>query len=71
MSVDPITHRLYVTNSGSDTVSVIDASTNKRIIDINVGKNPTNLAIDSSSGGLNSLIFVANSGSDTVSVING
>jgi YVTN family beta-propeller protein len=70
VSVNPATNRLYVANSGSNTVSVFSSS-NQKIADIDVGKNPTDLAIDSISGGSSSLIFAANSGSDTVSVING
>jgi YVTN family beta-propeller protein/VCBS repeat-containing protein len=66
--------RLYVANTGSGTVSVIDTATNK-VIDLNatasgvqsitVGSSPSALVI-----GTNGRLYVANRGSNTVSVIN-
>jgi YVTN family beta-propeller protein len=66
--------RLYVANTGSNTVSVINTVTGKRIDanpswfsqDISVGTAPTALALSPDGARL----YVANSGSGTVSVIN-
>ena len=55
----------YVTNSDSNTVSVIDLTTNNVIKNITtVGDNPT--AIRAS----DMIVYIANSGSTTVSVID-
>src|SRR5690349_9182455 len=62
---------IYVTNSGSDNVSVIDGKTNKVVATIPVGTSPHGVvALDSPVGGF-STIYVTNSGSDNVSVIDG
>ena len=55
---------VYVANCGSDTVSVIDPTTNAVIENITVGDGPS--SIDTFRGA----IYVANYGSDTVSVID-
>ncbi|MFL6391724.1 MAG: YncE family protein [Nitrososphaeraceae archaeon] len=57
----------YVTNTNSNTVSVIDGSTNTVIKEIHVGSHPRGIAFDSDNGNL----YVANEGSYTVSVIDG
>jgi YVTN family beta-propeller protein len=36
---------VYVTNSGSGTVSVIDAATNKVVVEVAAGKEPFGIAI--------------------------
>ena len=66
--------RLYVANTGSNSVSVIDTITNKRIdanpsifaVDIAVGSLPSALAISADGKRL----YVANTGSNSVSVID-
>lgn len=66
--------RLYVANTGSNTVSVINTTTGKRIDanpswfsqDISVGTAPSALALSPDG----TRLYVANSGSGTVSVIN-
>jgi YVTN family beta-propeller protein len=60
---------VYVTDIASDTVSVIDGSTNKVIANIPVDDRPVGVAFDSANGD----VYVANigSGSATVSVIDG
>ena len=51
VAVDPIRHRVFVTNLCSDTVSVIDDSNNSIVNDsIGVGGGPEGLAIDPTSG---------------------
>ncbi|MGC9157329.1 MAG: YncE family protein, partial [Candidatus Micrarchaeia archaeon] len=56
----------YVTNYGSDTVSVIDVSTNTIVNTITVGSEPTGVAFNPSG----TLAYVTNYGSNTVSVID-
>ena len=58
--------RAYVSNSGSDTVTVIDTATNTVITVIPVGDRPRGLAVMPDG----SRVFVANEGDDTVSVIS-
>jgi len=58
---------VYVANYGSDTVSVIDDSTNAVTDTISVGTNPIGVAYDSATGA----VYVANEESNTVSVIDG
>ncbi len=65
---------VYVTNSGSDSVSVINGITDKVIANVSVGSapigagfGPSGAVFDSSNG----FVYVTNSGSDSVSVING
>lgn len=63
--------KVYVANSGSNSVSVIDPTTNKieNEIPIRFGRQPEAIAV----AGISSdkeLIFVANYGSDTVSMID-
>ncbi|ORV46403.1 YncE family protein [Mycobacterium conspicuum] len=67
MAVSPITGDIYVTNSGSDTVSVIDPHTNQVISTINVGNTPTGVAV-SPAGPEAGDIYVVNTGN---SIING
>ena len=58
---------IYVANSGSDTVSVIDITNNTVIKTIPVGNTPSSIFRNSF---YSNLAYVANSGSDTVSVID-
>ena len=57
---------IYVTNPGSNTVSVIDTKTNTVNATIPVGNGPTGVAYDSDDG----RVYVANSGSNSVAVID-
>jgi YVTN family beta-propeller protein len=71
--VSPDGQRLYVANTGSGTVSVINTATGRRIdaspsifsTDIKVGSSPSGLALSPDGNRL----YVANTGSGTVSVI--
>ena len=58
--------RAYVTNSGSDTVSVVDTATNLVVAIIPVGDWPRALAVTPDG----SRVYVVNTQSGTVSVIN-
>ncbi len=74
LALSPDGKRLYVANTGSGTVSVINTDTYARIdanpsnifsTDITVGSSPSALAF-----GSDGRLYVANRGSNTVSVIN-
>jgi YVTN family beta-propeller protein len=56
---------VYVTNSGSDTVSIVDRASNTVVKTITVGPNPRGVAITPNG----KFMYVANWGSNTVSVI--
>src|SRR6266478_4562418 len=58
--------RAYVTNSGSNTVSVIDTATNLVVSTIPVGKVPDGVAITPDG----TRAYVTDAGSSTVSVID-
>lgn len=58
--------KVYVANWGSDTVSVIDASSNTVITTINVGDGPGGVGANTATG----KVYVANNRDGTVSVIN-
>ena len=60
---------IYVANTGSNTVSVIDGKTNNVTSDISkaIGKNPREIDVNPKTD----KIYVANTGSNTVSVIDG
>ena len=57
---------MNVSNSGSNTVSVINTNFNVAVAYIPVGKGPLGIAYDSGNG----MVYVSNSGSNSVSVIN-
>jgi len=58
---------IYVANSGSDSISVIDGNNLTKIKDIKVGKHPDYISFNIFSN----TIYVANSGSNSISVIDG
>ena len=58
---------MYVANRGSNTISVIDGSTNLKMADVHVGNSPIDVAVNPSS----SLVYVTNIESGTVSIIDG
>ena len=62
----PPAGRLFVANSGSDTVSVIDAGTNTVLATIGVGDRPTGVA----AAPFGNRVYVTNEMSGTVSVID-
>jgi YVTN family beta-propeller protein len=67
VAVDPSTDTVYVTNNGSNTVSVIDGATKTVTATITVGGAPAGVAVDPSTD----TVYVTNNGSNTVSVIDG
>ena len=66
-AADPKTGAVYVTNSGSDTVSVISGRTNTVTATIPVAAGPGAVAVNPRTN----TVYVTNYGSDTVSVISG
>jgi YVTN family beta-propeller protein len=67
VAVSPNGNLVFVTNKGSNTVQIYNATTGNLVIPaVNVGTEPTGIAFAPSGG----QVFVANRGSSTVSVIN-
>jgi YVTN family beta-propeller protein len=66
VDVDEGRNRAFVANSGSDTVSVLDARTGALLRTVAVGTTPTTVAVDATYGH----VFVANRGSGTISVLD-
>ena len=66
----PVANKIYVANTGSNSVSVIDGdNSNSHIVkNVTVGKQPNAIAVVNAT---TNKIYVANTGSDTVSVIDG
>jgi YVTN family beta-propeller protein len=62
-----LNNRVYVTNRGSNSVSVIDGSTNSILYNISVEKSPVGIAVNPSA----SWIYVTNLDSRSISVIDG
>jgi YVTN family beta-propeller protein len=56
----------YITNEGSNSVSVIDTATNMEVKTILVGMEPTGVAVSP----YGNFVYVTNSGSGSVSVID-
>jgi YVTN family beta-propeller protein len=71
IAVNPQTGYVYVSNAGSDTVSILRDSANPANIgwvkDLAVGETPQGVAVDTT----RNLIYVGNAGSRTLTVING
>ena len=66
-AVNPVTDTLYVANIGSNSVSVIDASTDSVTTIIPVYSSPYAVAVDP----VTNMVYVPNFGSNNLSVING
>ncbi|HUT15756.1 MAG TPA: beta-propeller fold lactonase family protein [Anaerolineae bacterium] len=66
MAVDPQTGHIYVANSWSNDVSVIDVHTLRLLATVPVGLHPVDVAV-----GEDGEIYVANADSDSVAVIDG
>ena len=66
IGIDPVHGKVYVANSGDNTVSVISSLNSSKIGSIKVGSNPHAIGVDSD----NRKVYVANSGDNTVSVIS-
>ena len=67
IAVNPATNLVYVSNTGSNTVSVIDGATNAVIKTISVGHQPTTVVLYAPAN----LIYAYNSADSTLSIIDG
>jgi YVTN family beta-propeller protein len=67
VAYDAANAAVYITNSGSNTVSVVSAFNNSYVSTIPVGNEPWGVTYDPANGE----VWVANAGSDNVSVIDG
>lgn len=67
LAVNSSTSRIYVANSVSDNVSVIDGASSTVIATIPAGRTPRDVAVNSKTN----MVYVANSGSSEVTVIDG
>ncbi|HWY59046.1 MAG TPA: YncE family protein [Terriglobales bacterium] len=67
LAVDQKTNRVYVSNQGDDTVSVIDGATNTVIGTVKVGHDPNGVAVNPRTN----TIYVANLTSGSLSIIDG
>jgi YVTN family beta-propeller protein len=63
------TYKLYVADSGTNDVSIIDASGNV-IKTIPVGKSPSAIGLDAEPGNVPTHVYIANKGDNTVTVLN-
>jgi YVTN family beta-propeller protein len=66
VAVNPVTNKIYVVNTGSNSVTVIDGPTNTTST-IGVGKSPKAIAVNP----VTNKIYVANNQDSTVTVIDG
>ena len=68
VAVNPVTNKIYIANSGSNNVTVVDGATNTfTTINDTHATTPVAIAVNS----LTNLVYVANSGSNNVSVFSG
>ncbi|WAH35983.1 YncE family protein [Alicyclobacillus dauci] len=65
LAIDTQRNRLYVNNTGSNSVSIIDTVDNNLIQTVPVGKQPQGLSVDPKTG----KVYVANQADETLSVI--
>jgi len=66
VAVNPAGTHVYVSNYGSNNVSVINTSTNKVTTNVTVGTKPFGVAVNPAG----TRVYVSNEGSNSVSVIN-
>jgi YVTN family beta-propeller protein len=67
IAVNGATHRIYVANTHSDTVTVIDGNNHAVVATVPAGRGPYSLAVNP----VTNKIYVANRLSSTVTVIDG
>jgi len=67
VAVNPSTNTIYVANLNSNSLSVINGSTNTLADTVSVGTNPYAVAVNPSTN----TVYVTNSSGNSVSVING
>ncbi len=67
VAIDSVSHRVYVANNHSDTVTVIDGVSNSVIATVKTGSGPYAVAVDSATN----RAFVTNLVGDSLTVIDG
>jgi len=67
VAFDAASGEIFVTNSGSDNVSVLDGNDSVPVASVSVGASPAGITFDATTGDL----YVANNGSNNVSVVSG
>ncbi len=68
VAVNPVTNKIYIANSGSNNVTVVDGATNTfTTVNDTHATSPVAIAVNS----LTNMVYVANSGSNNVSVFSG
>jgi YVTN family beta-propeller protein len=67
VAFDAASGEVFVTNSGSNNVSVLDGNDSTPVANVSVGVSPAGISYDAGTGDL----YVANNGSANVSVISG
>ncbi|MGB9336226.1 MAG: Ig-like domain repeat protein [Candidatus Acidiferrales bacterium] len=68
VAVNPVTNKIYIANSGSNDVTVVDGATNTvSTINDTHATSPVAIAVNS----LTNVVYVANNGSNNVSVFSG
>jgi YVTN family beta-propeller protein len=67
VAVNPVTNRVYVTNNGGSTVSVIDGNANVVVATVTVGVSPNDIDVDWETN----TVYVANYNANSLSVIDG
>ena len=65
IGVNPATNRVYVANSNSDSVSVINGVNNTVVVTVTVGDGPAGVGVNPTTN----RVYVANSNNDNVMVI--
>lgn len=66
VAYDPTRHEIFVNNSNSNTVSIIDTHTNAVVQTVAVGTQPQGVAVDPTTGD----VYVANQASGSVTVLS-
>jgi YVTN family beta-propeller protein len=66
VAVNPVTHKIYVVNHGSNSVTIIDGAT-RATSTVNVEDRPEAVAVNP----VTNKVYVTNAGADSVSVIDG
>ena len=67
ITIDNKTNTIYVSNLGSNTISIIDSNNLNNIKNVKMGPSPFDLAVNPNTD----MVYVTNKGSNTVSVIDG
>lgn len=70
MAITPNGQELLVTNSGDDTLAVVDLATRRVSARIRVGLEPDSVAVEPAHSGSPPIAVVANFGANTVSFVN-